>query len=1233
MVAAAAQSDLPALVGQGHQQRGQAGGGDALAEKPWQRGAGLEEAHEVEERPSQHSTAAPSPQTVRSTASPSPQTVRSMQSPSPDLGATWPWMAAAGDGGLPSRRVSPGPFPPAPQSARHSGCLDPTLPKSYHARQVLARPGDAAAAADGRHVQGMARPWSSAAGGRRTETRPLSSLAPFPPEVGRAGPRRRQSPKTARDATPSDALDVVVAGKFLPPRPIPFSNDSSDWGTEKVGVLALPHQKVETSRLDWDGQTVAVFTKDGGGPKTLRCVLELNHPHVTWVPRMWVEARAEVLENGSSSCLGNLFKLARNATVLALQRGFYTLPAPHPFNLPRAFDQHGISNQDAVTRVDLAPAQNGWPLVHWFARASVDVNLPEADQTMVPPPLIITDMSPFEVATTLRQANLGSRQVYVAAEISCFDAAGRADLAQPFSTNPSCLPLRTDFTRFMEDAHKRMHNSRSTFQQHLTADLDPYIFICPDVCVFRGPRDEGFPFRAEPFSVQMIASATSVTRPAIQAVPSRHGPTRWYACKSEHTAMVERLNLIAMAALQGSGYVEEDDEEEARQREDAPILILPAFGFGGDQFHPTDAFASLLRQWRRRFSPLFHSVYICCTERGSPDPHLATYLDGIVNKNIHRMAESDALADRMMSWHWEPIQLGMSISGGRMQLAARRCKPLEHNQNDARRYLERNQWGAADGKLGGILGAHKKRLGQGAAIAALKKLDRHEEEEVLMPGDEPDVDVVIQECPRESVRNRMKAYSGNQSYKDRDGLTSGLSPADSDAEFDEVPETSQAYLAAGLLPQSPQQEKPPWENIDIDQGLAAESRNRSITGANRGRASVLSAVPRMSVTGMATSMSTALLKEHMRSMRQKQPEKSGKAKGCTNDSPLPKPIAKDSDDSMSEVSARLPSERPAGEHEAKPRCRRMSTDVRRASMGGFNGGIVDLESMHKLDQLMLLQEGSQKEQAREKRKKIMTEGLGNDPVVGGSGGPPAPIGGVGRRTSAAGLTSKSQEHQEGIDTVTEQDIRTRVRHQLHLRQEAGAIEKAAASAVVAAGADAGTASRRRASLRERSLLTRDSLDMTGPSMLSDAMGRRKSSPAEAGSRAGRMSYEEASHLASAALVVNATTGASPEPVRASGSQRRQSSMGFGKQVSAEADKSFAAPDYTGGDDADDMLVPTSSGWGGNAEENVHNDMKTLEDKVGALAAGMAGKLEGRRNSQSSNGGLPDWSGSGRKSRA
>jgi len=1077
----------------------------------------------------------------------------------------------------------------------------------------------------------LARPWSSAAGGRRTETRPLSSLAPFPPEVGRAGPRRRQSPKTARDATPSDALAVVVAGKFLPPRPIPFSNDSSDWGTEKAGVLALPHQKVETSRLDWEGHTVAVLTKEGCGPKTHRCVLELNHQHVTWVPRMWVEARAEVLENGSSICLGNLFKLARDATVLALQRGFYTLPAPHPFNLPRAFDQHGVSNQDAVTRVDLAPAQNGWPVVHWFARASVDVNLPEADQTMLPPPLIITDMSPLEVATTLRQANLGSRQVYVAAEISGFDAAGRADLAQPFSTNPSCLPLRTDFTRFMEDAQKRLHNSRSTFQQHLTADLDPYILICPDICVFRGPRDEGFPFRAEPFSVQMIASATSVTRPAMQAVPARHGPTHWYACKSDHTAMVERLNLIAMAALQGSGYLEEDDEEEARQREDAPILILPAFGFGGDQFHPRDAFASSLKQWRRRFSPLFHSVYICCTERGSPDPHLATYLDGIVNKNIHRMADSEALAHRMMSWHWEPIQLGMSISGGRMQLAALRCKPLEHNHNDARRYLERNQWRADDGKLGGRLDAHKKRLAQGAAVAALKKLDKQEEEKVLRPGDEPDVDVVIQECPRESVRNRMNAYSGNQSYKDSDGLPSGLSPADSDAELDEVPETSQAYLAAGLLPQSPQQEKPPSENIDIDQGLAAASRNRSVTGANRGRASVLSAVPRMSVTGMATSMSTALLKEHMRSMRQQQSEKSGKAKGRTNDSPLPKPTAEDSDDGMSEVSARLPSERPTGDHEAKPGRHRMSADVRRASMSGFNGGIVDLESMHKLDQLMLLQEGAKKEQAREKRKTSMTEG-GNVPMVGGGGGPPAPIGGAGRRTSAAGLTSKSQD-QEGIDTVTEQDIRTRVRHQLHLRQEAGAIEKAAASGVVAAGADAGTASRRRASLRERSLLSRYSLDLTGPSMLSDAMGWTTSSPAEAGSRVGRMSYEEASHLASSALVVNTTTVASPEPERASISKRRQSSMAFGKQVSAEADKSFAAPEYTGCDDADDMLAPTSSGWGGNAEENVHNDMKTLEDKVVALAAGMAGKLEGRRNSQSSNGGLPDWSGGGRKSRA
>jgi len=370
-----------------------------------------------------------------------------------------------------------------------------------------------------------------------------------------------------------------------------------------------------------------------------------------------MSARAETLEEGDAAGIAHLYRVALAATATALERGFYSLPGglgadPHPSALTTKGSTHCVA---------LADTHNRWPVPHWFGRDNVELMPPELGND-VPPPLLVTTKSPLDVAGVLRQHGL-SGSLFVVADICNFDSEGRPDLRHPFGTHPADVAVRSDFSRFVESGHRGLRVGDIDFKRHLVASQDPYLFVSPEVCVFRGSRDEGFPFLEKPYSVHVLGASLSASRPALQEMLGRSGHTSWYASTADHTALVERLNLIALVALRVSG---QDGTNTSSQ--ELPTLILPALGFGKTQYHPREAFASTLKQWRRRFSPFFRSIYLC-----SDSPDLAAQLDDVVNRNIHRISESETLAARMVPWHWTEHELEMAHSSRRMFMAADKC--------------------------------------------------------------------------------------------------------------------------------------------------------------------------------------------------------------------------------------------------------------------------------------------------------------------------------------------------------------------------------------------------------------------------------------------------------------------------------------------------------------------------------------------------------------------------------
>lgn len=150
----------------------------------------------------------------------------------------------------------------------------------------------------------------------------------------------------------------------------------------------------------------------------------------------------------------------------------------------------------------------------------------------------------------------------------------------------------------------------------------------------------------------------------------------WYADEVEHTALLERLNLIGAVALQeagidGAAVSQTEGLVEDNAGNEGPTLVIGMPGCGERHTrHPHDAVANSLKHWRRRFGRHFHSVFVCC---GGDDPRLARRLDMIVNRQVYRMAVSHACASKIAPWHWNADEINLCVEPARLEQAGRQC--------------------------------------------------------------------------------------------------------------------------------------------------------------------------------------------------------------------------------------------------------------------------------------------------------------------------------------------------------------------------------------------------------------------------------------------------------------------------------------------------------------------------------------------------------------------------------
>mmetsp|Transcript_70265 Transcript_70265/g.132581 ORF Transcript_70265/g.132581 Transcript_70265/m.132581 type:complete len:1108 (+) Transcript_70265:72-3395(+) len=365
----------------------------------------------------------------------------------------------------------------------------------------------------------------------------------------------------------------------------------------------------------------------------------------SWSSSQWFETRKRLIESGQLGQLRTLVQAAQLSTEKALRRKSYV-------------------SEDAVV-VDLSTHLSPTPAICWYGRENVYVpeelvrgassSLQCMDGECVEPPLVVASSSVFEVISQLTLFNDTDvdRKVLVAMEVSDFESDGTPSVNVMRVASPiqQGLMLCSDFGRFAEASTRgRMRGAACTVRDHLSAAEDPYVFVCLDLTVFRGPQEDGYPFLERPCRVHAIITAMPTSRPALSiantsdSVTARQ--TEWYACESDQRALLERLNLIGLIALQ------------EHTPNDGKNLVLVINALGCDRgLHPRDAVANSLKHWRRRFARFFHCVIVAC----GPDEALARHFDSVINHHVYACVDN-ATSPIMGDWHWDERYLRLHVN-------------------------------------------------------------------------------------------------------------------------------------------------------------------------------------------------------------------------------------------------------------------------------------------------------------------------------------------------------------------------------------------------------------------------------------------------------------------------------------------------------------------------------------------------------------------------------------------
>jgi hypothetical protein len=295
----------------------------------------------------------------------------------------------------------------------------------------------------------------------------------------------------------------------------------------------------------------------------------------------------------------------------------------------------------------------------------------DAEDSVVPP-LLVCDADPLDIAMELRRIHGDKQQIIIVAELNEFDSAGDIDLKNPACMSPASLHLRTNFQSFLREAKTSLRDGAATdLHSHLSAIRDPYVFYCNDVCVFRGSRDDGYPFLPEPMYVDVIATAASCMRPSLNIRRSQKTDkhVEWFAHEEDHYALLDRLHLLGLVGLSQaySNFSHGGGEEQ-------PILVLGTLWCGGGRSGrlPRHACAEALRGWSEVFCRLFRSVFVCCGgEEARSHDKLAQLLDRVANLSTYAAAFRWQwhMIPPVMKWHWNAEEIKLAKNPEKLERA------------------------------------------------------------------------------------------------------------------------------------------------------------------------------------------------------------------------------------------------------------------------------------------------------------------------------------------------------------------------------------------------------------------------------------------------------------------------------------------------------------------------------------------------------------------------------------
>eukprot|EP00930_Biecheleria_cincta_P039937 TRINITY_DN27406_c0_g1_i1.p1 TRINITY_DN27406_c0_g1~~TRINITY_DN27406_c0_g1_i1.p1 ORF type:complete len:821 (-),score=139.66 TRINITY_DN27406_c0_g1_i1:36-2498(-) len=536
------------------------------------------------------------------------------------------------------------------------------------------------------------------------EKRPATSLGMQEGRGDRGPFRHAPTPDPVTDRSGATSAPPVIA-----PR-LPAANQA--WGEDRLFGESVQDTLVGGFSM-FSGSVMRSMRSQVNADMASMLQL-LGGPHSLWQPQLWTEIRSEAGKHPSpeeQTFLQKLHMCAKKGTDRALLQKLYQVADETIPGKVQSYDMGDV----------LCPSTK----VRWYGRQNTAVKGTEDSiGKAVPPPLLVCDHAALDVAAKLRAQGI-TRPIMVVTELRDFDQAGAPQFSHQMSQLPHCVPLRTDFSRFCEEAKFQMVRSKATIKEHMRAQQDAYAFFSQEVSVFRGSQNDGYPFLTDPFRIHMIACSLWTNRPLIKTVSSNGARQVLYSKKEDANLLIERLNLIAHIAIR------ETSGELQASPEDKPILILPVIGLGGGSFHPQHSLAAVLKAWRRRFTRFFHSVYICCMDRGRSDYELSDLIDEQVNKTVYHIAENQTLADKAMPWHWDKRELQLSVQGPKLEIIGNFLKGGEEADVESwrvsKRERERSQYKDLDPKKQvrrGQMRAYKERQDQRAVDDAIKNARR-----------------------------------------------------------------------------------------------------------------------------------------------------------------------------------------------------------------------------------------------------------------------------------------------------------------------------------------------------------------------------------------------------------------------------------------------------------------------------------------------------------------------------